>query len=125
VRPPGIAGALVAVAIGTTLTYAVSFANSGVNIHTVGVIIMAVGAVALATLLVRSVTTSRRRVKSRRPLAKPGPSADGVYRTDPARGVLPVAVTRISTEVYTAPEERANHPLYSREAYRGSGTPQQ
>ena len=115
-RPPGVAGALVTVVIGAILTYAVSFAISGVSIHTVGVIIMAVGAVALAILLVRSVTTSRRRVKSRRPPAKPGPSADGVRQKDTARAVLPIAVTRVSTEVYSASEELANHPQFNGEA---------
>jgi hypothetical protein len=125
VRPQGVAGALFAVAIGAILTYAVSFTVSGVSIHTVGVIIMAVGAVALAILLVRSMTTSRRPVESRRPLAEPGPSADRVYRQDPVHGAPPVAATRISTEVYTAPEQRADQPLYSREAYPGSGTPRQ
>lgn len=123
-RPQGLTAALVAVAIGAILTYAVSFTVSGLNIHTVGVIIMAVGAVALAILLARSVATSRRRPASRRPQNTPGPRADGAYRQDPVHGTPPVTATR-SADINTAPEQSADQPLYSEEAYRRSRTPRQ
>ncbi|HEV3169290.1 MAG TPA: hypothetical protein VGZ32_03085 [Actinocrinis sp.] len=109
-RPQGAAGALVAIAIGAILTYAVSFTVSGVNIHTVGVIIMAVGAVALAILLVRSVGGSRRRDQPPQKPVKQVRGRDGSYLQDPPDGAPPVAATRISTEVYTAPGQQADQP---------------
>src|SRR5581483_8811175 len=59
-RPQGAAGALAAIAVGATLTYAVSFTISGISIHTVGVIIMLAGVAALAILLVRALSELRR-----------------------------------------------------------------
>jgi hypothetical protein len=97
-RLQGAAGALVAIAIGAILTYAVSFKMSGISIHTVGVIIMIVGVAGLAILLVRSVTGQRRRGASRR---APAP-AEPTYRLEAPRNVPPVAVTRVSTDVYGA-----------------------
>lgn len=123
-RPPGLTAALVAVAIGAILTYAVSFTVSGLNIHTVGVIVMAVGAAALAILLARSVATSRRRAAPRRPQNTPGPRAYGAYHQDPVHGTPPVTATR-SAGINTPSEQSADQPLYSEEAHRRSGTPRQ
>jgi high-affinity Fe2+/Pb2+ permease len=63
-RPQGVVGALVAIAVGAILTYAVTFTVSGISIHTVGVIIMLAGVAALAILLVRAASASRRRNES-------------------------------------------------------------
>jgi hypothetical protein len=116
-RPHGVVGALVAVAIGAILTYAVSFTVSGVSIHAVGVIIMLVGAVALAILLVRSVGGSHRRGQPRQgpvgPVARPfQPIADpdGSYLQDPLGGVPPIAATHMTTEVNPMPGRQANQP---------------
>jgi predicted anti-sigma-YlaC factor YlaD len=100
-RPQGVVGALVAIAIGAILTYAVSFKMSGISIHTVGVIIMIVGVVALAILLVRAVTGPRRRVQ-----VMQSQSPEASYPQDLQRGTPPVAVTRVSTDVYGTPEQR-------------------
>jgi hypothetical protein len=96
-RPQGAAGALVAIAAGAILRYAVSFTFSGINIHIVGVIIMLVGAVALAILLIRAVSGSRRR--SLPVPVQTGPSADGSY---PQPGQRAVQSPR-DTEVYRTP----------------------
>jgi hypothetical protein len=105
-RPQGVVGALVAIAIGAILTYAVSFTMSGISIHTVGVIIMIVGVVALAILLVRAVTGPR----GRAPFVQ-SPSPEANYPQDLQRGTPPVAVTRVSTDVYgTAEQRQAGEP---------------
>jgi len=122
-RPQGVAGALVVVAIGAILTYTVSFTISGISIHTVGVIIMLFGAIGLGILLVRSVATSRRPVKPRQRQNMPDPSADGVYRQDPVRGAPPLAATRTSADAYTAAEQWAGQPLNGEEGYRRPETP--
>lgn len=102
---------MVAVAIGAILTYAVSFTMSGISIHVVGVIIMLAGAVALAILLVRSVSGLRRPDQPGRPPAVPYPNLQPDYRRDSADGgVPPVAATPISTDGYTAPDPRAAQP---------------
>ena len=111
-RPQGVVGALVAIAVGAILTYAVSFTMSGISIHTVGVIIMICGAVALAILLVRSMGGLQRRSQPRQaplqqsPTSRLSSSEDVGYRQDPFRETPPVAVTRVSTDVYGAPGQR-------------------
>jgi len=121
-RPQGVAGALVAIAVGAMLRYAVSFTFSGINIHIVGVIIMLVGLVALAILLIRAVSGSRRR--SRPVPIQTGVSADGSYPQDPPHAPAPVAATRISTEFYPQPGQRAAQPPRDTEAYRTPETSQ-
>jgi len=123
-RPQGVVGALSAIAVGAILTYAVSFKMSGVSIHTVGVIIMLVGVVALAILLVRAVTRPRRRDESRRAPVSPGSSTDTGYRRESPRAAAPVAVTRVSTDVYATPEQRRVEELRSAETYQPPRTPQ-
>jgi len=120
-RPQAVAGALVA--IGAILAYAVGFTVSGISIHTVGVIIMLVGAIALGILLVRPVAASRRPVQPRHRRNTPDPSADGVYPQDPVRGAPPLTATRISADGYTAAERRNGQPLDGEEGYRRPGTP--
>jgi hypothetical protein len=110
-RPQGVVGALAAITVGAILTYAVSFTASGINIHTVGVIIMLAGAAALVILLVRAVGGRR------------GPSSDGGYPQDPLRGAPPVAATRIPTDVYGPPARQAEEPLPNAGLYRTHGTP--
>jgi hypothetical protein len=123
-RPQGVVGALVAIAVGAILTYAVSFTMSGINIHTVGVIIMLAGVVALAILLVRSVGALRRRELPSRPPMAPGPSMNAGYRQDPAgRDVPPLAATRISTEVYAEPDPTSDQPRDYPESHRRPRTP--
>jgi hypothetical protein len=123
-RPQGVVGALVAIAVGAILTYAVSFTMSGINIHIVGVIIMLAGVVALAILLVRSVSGLRRRELPSQPPTVPGPSLRAGYRQDSAgREVPPLAATRISTEDYTAPDPRVDQPRGYPESPRRPGTP--
>ena len=108
-RPQGVVGALVAIAVGAILTYAVTFTISGISIHTVGVIVMIAGAAALVILLVRAMGGMQRRSQARQaplpqsPTSSLNPSAD-MYRQDPFRQTPPVAVTRVSTDVYGAPE---------------------
>jgi hypothetical protein len=97
IRPPGVAGALVVVTIGAILTYAVSFTVSGVSIHAVGVIIMLVGAVALAILLIRSVGWLRLRDQPRRRPGSPVPDPGGSYLQDHRGGVPPIAATNQTT----------------------------
>ena len=117
-------GAMVAVAIGAILTYAVSFTMSGISIHVVGVIIMLAGAVALAILLVRSVSGLRRPEQPGRPPAVPYPSLQPGYRQAPADGdVPPIASTRISTDVYTEPDPRAAQPQGHPQTHRNPTTP--
>lgn len=123
-RPQGVVGALVAIAVGAILTYAVSFTMSGINIHIVGVIIMLAGVVALAILLVRSVSGLRRPDTPGQPPVVPGPSLRAGYRQDSAgRDVPPAAATRISTEVYTAPDPRADQQGVYPEPHRRPRTP--
>jgi len=117
-RPQGVVGALVAIAIGAILTYAVTFTVSGISIHTAGVIIMVVGVVALVILLIRSASTSRRRYESRQPPITQVPTAGTGYQQAPAPGTAPVSATRISTEVYKAPGQAADQPPQNPEAYR-------
>jgi hypothetical protein len=105
-RPQAVACALVAVALGAILTYAVTLTMFGISIHTVGVIIMFAGLLALAILLVRSVSGLRRRYRLHRAPLSPGPSANAGYRQDCLRAAAPVAMTRVSTDVYAAPERR-------------------
>ena len=121
-RPQGVAGALLAIAVGAILTYAVSFTMSGISIHTVGLIIMIVGVVALAILLVRSVIGLRRLDESRRTPVPQGLSTDAGYRHDSQRGAPPVALTRGPTDVYAAPGQRRVDQLPSAETYGTSGT---
>lgn len=121
-RPQGAAGALFAIAVGAILRFAVSFTFSGINIHIVGVIIMVVGVVALAILLIRAASESRRR--SRPVPIQPGLSADGSYPQGPPRVPAPVASTRISTEFYPQPGQRATRSPRDTEVYRTPGTPQ-
>jgi hypothetical protein len=124
-RPQGAVGALVAIAAGAILTYAVSFKMSGISIHTVGVIVMLAGVVALAILLVRSVGGPRRRNESPQAPITQSSSTDTSYRQAPQRGAPPVGVTRVSTDVYAAPElRRFDEPQNSADAYRASRTPQ-
>ncbi|MBS2965873.1 hypothetical protein KGA66_22685 [Actinocrinis puniceicyclus] len=65
-RPQGVTGALVAITVGAILTYTVSFTIYGISIHTVGLIITSAGMVALAIHLARSLSTLRKRDRSRR-----------------------------------------------------------
>ena len=122
-RPQGVVGALVAIAVGAILTYAVSFTMSGISIHTVGVIIMLVGVAALVILLIRTVSASRRRQESLRAPIAQGPSVDAGYPQEPVRGAAPVAATRISTEVYGTPGQRAGQLPQDPEAYQAPRTP--
>ena len=125
-RPQGVAGALVAIAVGAILTYAVKFTMSGISIHTVGVIIMLAGVVALAILLVRALSGPRRRNESLQAPITQSSSTDTSYRQDPQRGAPPAGVTRVSTDVYAAPEQRRpDVPLNSADGYRASRTPLQ
>ncbi len=121
-RPQGVVGALVAIAVGAILTYAVSFTMSGINIHVVGVIIMLAGVAALAILLVRSVSGLRRRDVPSQPPAVPGLQAG--YRQDSAgRDAPPLATTRIATEVYTVPDPRSDQRRSYPEPPREPRTP--
>jgi high-affinity Fe2+/Pb2+ permease len=103
-RPQGAVGSLVAIAVGAILTYAVRFTISGISIHTVGVIIMLAGVAALAILLIRAVSASRRRDQARQAAIEAGPGPDANYPQDLVRGAPQVAATRISTETYRTPE---------------------
>ncbi len=111
-RPQGVVGALVAIAVGAILTYAVSFTMSGISIHTVGVIIMICGAAALIILLVRSMGGLQRRSRPRQaplpqsPTSTLNPVVDQNYRQDSLREAPPAPLRRISTDVYAAPEQR-------------------
>ena len=107
-RPQGVGGALFAIAVGAILTYAVKFTVSGVSIHTVGVIIMLAGVVALVILLVRSASRSRRQDSAH--LAPPEPvlGPDPSYLRDSLGGGPQVAATHVSTEVYEAPGQQAD-----------------
>jgi hypothetical protein len=107
-RPQGVGGALVAIAVGAILTYAVRFTVSGVSIHTVGVIIMLAGVVALVILLIRTVSGSRRRDYSGRAPLESDLGPDGSYLQDPPGGASQVETTRVSTEVYAAPGRQAD-----------------
>ena len=117
-RPQGVVGALIAIAVGAILTYAVTFTMSGVSIHTVGIIIMLCGGAALIILLIRSATASRRRYEARQPQIVQAPVAGAGYPQVPAPGTAPVAGTRISTEIYETPRQRTGQPPQSPEAYR-------
>ena len=121
-RPQGTAGALVAIAVGATLTYAVSFTISGISIHTVGVIIMLAGVAALAILLVRALSELRRR-DQRRPTTTPGPSADTSVWQDPRLAAPQARATRASTDVYAAPELRQVGELHSAVTHRTRRAP--
>jgi hypothetical protein len=48
----GISGSLILIAVGAILKWAVTATVSGVNVHTVGVILMVVGAVGLVLSLI-------------------------------------------------------------------------
>jgi len=121
-RTQGVGGALIAIAVGAILTYAVSFTISGISIHIVGVIIMVVGAIALALLLIRAVSESRRRP---RPVpSRPGLGADGSHAQDLRRMAAPVAATRVTTDVYPPPGQRAAQSPGDAEGYHTPGTPQ-
>ena len=124
-RPQGVVGALVAIAVGAILTYAVSFTMSGVSIHTVGVIIMVVGVVALVILLIRAVSGSRRQSRPQPMPVEQVLGPDGSYLQDPLSGGMPVADTRISTEVYGYPGQRVGQPPDDPQAYRAPRAPQQ
>jgi hypothetical protein len=58
----GIGGGIFLIAVGAVLTFAVNATFSGVNIHTVGIILMAVGA--LGVLLDLIIFAPRRRSRS-------------------------------------------------------------
>jgi Domain of unknown function (DUF6458) len=70
----GIGGSLTLIAIGAILKFAVTKRITGINVGTVGVILMIVGAIGIAITL--AITTSRRRT-------------DVVYRPDGATYVEP------------------------------------
>ena len=123
-RPQGVVGALVAIAVGAILTYAVSFTVSGISVHTVGVIIMVVGAIALAILLVRTVSGSRRQRPPQPMPARSDLGPDGSYLQDPLSGAAPVAATRVPTWVHPAPDQQAAQPPRDTEVYRTPGPPQ-
>lgn len=53
-------GGLFLIAIGAVLYWAVSYQLSGVNVHTVGLILMAIGAIGLLFSFIESATTHRR-----------------------------------------------------------------
>lgn len=82
----GIGVGLIFIAVGAVLTFAVNATVSGVNIHVVGVILMAVGAVGLIIDLAifaprrRSVTT----YNTTAPVAPAGPVAQAAPAGDPA-----------------------------------------
>jgi len=116
-RPQGAAGALAAIAVGATLTYAVSFTISGISIHTVGVIIMLAGVAALAILLVRALSELRRRDR-RRPTTTQRPSADTGVWHDPRLAAPQASATRASTDDYAAPEPRQVGDPQSAVTYR-------
>ncbi|HEU5429150.1 MAG TPA: hypothetical protein VFU74_19880 [Actinocrinis sp.] len=122
-RPQGVVGALVAIAVGATLTYAVSFTISGISIHTAGVIIMLAGVAALAILLVRSLSALRRR-DERRPTTTLGPNSDTSDWLDPRHAAPQIRVTRASTDVYAAPELRQVSEPHSAVTYRTPRAPQ-
>lgn len=122
-RPQGAAGALVAIAVGATLTYAVSFTISGINIHTVGVIIMLAGVAALAILLVRALSELRRR-DQRRLTTTQRPSADTSVWQDPRLTAPQARAMRASTDVYAAPEPRQIGEPHSAATYRTRRAPQ-
>jgi hypothetical protein len=100
-RPRGIVGALFVVAVGAILAYAVHYTVAGINIRTVGFIIMAAGAVALIAVVARAFTDSQRqnRLEDRqdeqvRAANRPAPGiarTNGVYAHNPALTVPPVA----------------------------------
>ena len=97
---------------------------AGGHIHVVGVIIMLAGVVALAILLVRSVSGLRRPDTPGQPPVVPGPSLQAGYRQDSAgRDVPPAAATRISTQVYTAPDPRADQQRVYPQSHRRPRTP--
>ena len=75
-RPNGTVGALVAIAVGAVLTFALHWSVSGVSIRTVGVIVMLAGAAALAVVLVRSVSGAQRDRGPRVPRAPRASRAD-------------------------------------------------
>ncbi len=122
-RPQGTAGALVAIAVGATLTYAVSFTISGISIHTVGVIIMLAGVAALAILLVRALSELRRR-DQRRPTTMPGPSADTSVWQDLRLAAPQARATQASTDVYAASEPHQVGEPHSAVTYRAHRAPQ-
>jgi hypothetical protein len=64
VRPPALAGALIALGVGAVLRYAVQYTAIGVNIRIVGAIVMLAAVTALFVLLVQAVT---RLQQSKRP----------------------------------------------------------
>jgi membrane protein implicated in regulation of membrane protease activity len=87
-RPRGIVGALFVVAVGAILAYAVHYTVAGINIRTVGFIIMAAGAVALIAVVARAFTDSQRqnRLEDRqdeqvRAANRPAPGPTGYTRT--------------------------------------------
>ena len=55
-------GALFLIAIGAILYWAVTYTVPGVNLHMVGLILMAIGVVGLLFSLIGAATTSRRHV---------------------------------------------------------------
>jgi len=122
-RPHGTAGALLAIAVGATLTYAVSFTISGISIHTAGVIIMLAGVAALAIRLVRAVSALRRQDRHR-PTTTQNPSADTSDWQDPRRAAPQATARRASTDLHAAPEPRQVRQPHSAVTYRTPRAPQ-
>ena len=55
-------GSLFLIAIGAILYWAVTFRVSGVDVHMVGLILMAIGVIGLLLSMISSATTVRRRI---------------------------------------------------------------
>jgi hypothetical protein len=122
-RPQGTAGALLAIAVGATLTYAVSFTISGISIHTAGVIIMLAGVAALAIRLVRAVSALRRQDRHR-PTTTQNPSADTSDWQDPRQAAPQATATRARTDIPPVPELHQVGEPHSAVTYRTHRAPQ-
>ena len=116
-RPRGIVGALSVIAVGAILAYAVHYTVAGISIRTVGFILMAAGAVAMAAGLARAFTDSRRRdrVEDRqdelaRATTRPAAGidrTDRVYAQNPAMMVPPRVPVGNPAAPDLVPEPRA------------------
>lgn len=72
----GFGTSLFLIAVGAVLRFAVSVSTHGFNIHTIGVILMVVGAIGLLISLLWMTTWRDRRVESRRYVRRDVPPAD-------------------------------------------------
>ena len=72
----GFGTSLFLIAVGAVLRFAVSVSTHGFNIHTIGVILMVVGAIGLLISLLWMTTWRDRQVESRRYVRRDVPPAD-------------------------------------------------